>query len=67
MWTGGEDGLEVIHGDILLDQGLVQQIGYINVDLYSENSVDLIDARGKWVSPGYVHEIDHLRAPVLSR
>ena len=52
IWTGGNNGLETIHGDILLDHGLIKQIGHIPMDKYSVRSAHIVNANGKWVSPG---------------
>ncbi|KAI0710591.1 carbohydrate esterase family 9 protein [Earliella scabrosa] len=66
IWTGGQDGLEVVHGDILLDRGIIQQIYSLDgssrdrYDNYYTESVTRIDAQGKWVSPGIVDLHSHL-------
>ncbi|EJF61656.1 composite domain of metallo-dependent hydrolase [Dichomitus squalens LYAD-421 SS1] len=60
VWTGEADGFEVVHGDILLDRGLIKQIGDISTGSYSEDFVYHIDAQGKWVSPGIVDLHSHL-------
>ena len=30
IWTGGKNGTEVIHGDILLDKGLIKAVGHVS-------------------------------------
>lgn len=52
IWTGLDDGEEVIRGDILIDKGLIKKIG--TVDLRSYHDVEVLDAAGAWVSPGFV-------------
>ncbi|KAJ6491356.1 carbohydrate esterase family 9 protein [Mycena vitilis] len=67
IWTGLDDGNEVIRGDILIDKGLIQKIG--SVDLRSYADVEVLDAAGAWVSPGIVDLHSHLgvfSAPTLN-
>ncbi|KAJ7669345.1 carbohydrate esterase family 9 protein [Mycena polygramma] len=58
IWTGLDDGNEVIQGDILIDKGLIKKIG--SVDLRSYSNVEVLDAAGAWVSPGIVDLHSHL-------
>ncbi|KAJ7793926.1 hypothetical protein B0H14DRAFT_2392986 [Mycena olivaceomarginata] len=58
IWTGLENGKEVIRGDILIDKGLIKKIG--TVDLRSYHDVEVLDAAGAWVSPGIVDLHSHL-------
>ncbi|KAJ6572056.1 carbohydrate esterase family 9 protein [Mycena capillaripes] len=51
IWTGLDDGNEVIHGDILIDKGLIKKVG--TVDLRSRANVKVLDVAGAWVSPGF--------------
>ncbi|PIL26899.1 hypothetical protein GSI_10037 [Ganoderma sinense ZZ0214-1] len=60
IWTGGDNGLEVLHADILLDRGLIKQIGQIDGNSFAQGSVYHVDAHGKWVSPGIVDLHSHL-------
>ncbi|KAM5544023.1 hypothetical protein V8D89_002640, partial [Ganoderma adspersum] len=60
IWTGGDNGLEVLHGDILLDRGLIKQIGQIDPGSFAQGSVYTVDANGKWVSPGIIDLHSHL-------
>ena len=53
IWTGRVSGREVIVGDVLLDKGLIKEVGGVDthvLDAYSDLVV--VDARGSWVSPG---------------
>ncbi|PIL26888.1 hypothetical protein GSI_10026 [Ganoderma sinense ZZ0214-1] len=60
IWTGGDNGFEVLHGDILLDRGLIKQIGQIDSSSFAQGSVYHVDANGKWVSPGIVDLHSHI-------
>jgi hypothetical protein len=60
LWTGAFNGTEVIYGDILLDKGLIQAIGYIPPELLSHSNVQAEDAKGAWVTPGLVDLHSHI-------
>ncbi|KAH8825118.1 carbohydrate esterase family 9 protein [Flagelloscypha sp. PMI_526] len=47
IWTGNDNGTEVLHGDIFIDQGLVKEIGNVEAQ-----SIRALDAEGSWVTPG---------------
>jgi hypothetical protein len=53
IWTGRADGSEVVHGDVLLDRGLVQAVGRVPHSLV-ESLPGLVeyDVHGAWVTPG---------------
>lgn len=55
IWTGRLKGLEIIEGDLLLDQGLIKAIGTIAPKVLKEYT-DLVtlDLQGAWATPGYV-------------
>ncbi|KAF9566706.1 carbohydrate esterase family 9 protein [Agrocybe pediades] len=69
IWTGHADGHEVIVGDILLDKGIIQEVGRIKqsvLDGYKD--LVTVDAQGAWVTPGIVDMHSHLgvdSAPAL--
>ncbi|KAJ7628031.1 hypothetical protein DFH06DRAFT_1272898 [Mycena polygramma] len=66
--TGARNGTEVVYGDILLDNGVVLGVGYIPSALRQRANLQIIDAGGKWVSPGIVDAHSHLgvySAPAL--
>ncbi|KAI8973081.1 carbohydrate esterase family 9 protein [Trametes punicea] len=69
IWTGRANGLEVVHGDILLDTGLIKRIGRVHgAELGQYADLEIIDAQGRWVSPGLVDLHSHLgvyNSPVL--
>ncbi|KAJ7182418.1 hypothetical protein C8R43DRAFT_1116061 [Mycena crocata] len=65
--TSGSDhchsrnGTEVVFGDLLLDKGVVMGVGYIPNALTSTlSNLQVIDAGGKWISPGIVDAHSHL-------
>lgn len=59
IWTGNEDGTEVLTGDVLLDRGLIKWVGVDSslstlLRRLKGIEVDVIDARGAWLTPGCV-------------
>ncbi|KAJ7225059.1 hypothetical protein B0H12DRAFT_1328757 [Mycena haematopus] len=58
--TGARNGTEVIFGDVLLDKGVILAVGYIPELLTLDRNLDVIDAEGKWISPGLVDAHSHL-------
>ena len=64
IWTGRASGHEVVFGDILLDKGVIREIGFVGACvLESYENVTVLDAGGAWVTPGYV--IDFLLAFIV--
>ncbi|KAG6849988.1 hypothetical protein H0H93_002778 [Arthromyces matolae] len=62
IWTGRVSGHETTIGDLLLDKGLIKDVGDIPqdvLDAYGERLV-VVDAAGAWVSPGIVDMHSHL-------
>lgn len=54
IWTGNQNGTEVLHGSILIDKGLIKAVGKlprIQADGPYEGLV-VVDAKGAWVTPG---------------
>ena len=52
--------------DVLIDQGLIQAIGQIDVAQLQDNpNAEVIDASGQWLMPGAVDLGCWLRAPGL--
>jgi len=54
IWTGRISGHEIVIGDLLLDQGIIKEVGQIKqgvLDAYDDLVV--IDAGGAWITPGY--------------
>ncbi|EMD37398.1 hypothetical protein CERSUDRAFT_114069 [Gelatoporia subvermispora B] len=61
IWTGRVKGLEVLKGDILLDKGMIKEVGPIEATLLeSLEDFVTIDAEGAWVSPGIVDLHSHI-------
>ncbi|KAF7364300.1 Composite domain of metallo-dependent hydrolase [Mycena sanguinolenta] len=58
--TGARNGTEVVFGDVLLDKGVILTVGYIPEALKVDRDLEIIDADGKWVSPGLVDAHSHL-------
>ncbi|EJD37990.1 composite domain of metallo-dependent hydrolase [Auricularia subglabra TFB-10046 SS5] len=55
IWTGNDDGKEIIRGDILLDGGVIRHVGKFSRSLLPESAVfNVVDAKGGWVTPGQV-------------
>lgn len=55
IWTGRAAGHDVVVGDILLDKGVIREVGWIAesvLKLY--DNVTVLDAGGAWVTPGCV-------------
>lgn len=62
IWTGNKNGTEVIHGDILLDKGIIKTVGHIRrsaLQAYGSELV-VIDAKDAWVTPGIIDIHSHL-------
>jgi imidazolonepropionase-like amidohydrolase len=62
IWTGGLNGTEVVHGDILIDKGLIKGVGHFGhatIAAYGDELV-IVDANGAWVTPGIVDIHSHL-------
>ncbi|BGP18790.1 hypothetical protein JCM10213_003446 [Rhodosporidiobolus nylandii] len=58
VWTGEDDGKEVLHNhDVLLDRGLIIDVGE---NLQREAFADVIDAHGAWLTPGIVDMHSHV-------
>ena len=62
IWTGGQNGTEIIHGDILLDMGLIKAVGYVPQHKLNALKDDLviIDAKNAWVTPGIIDMHSHI-------
>jgi hypothetical protein len=62
IWTGLANGTEIIHGDILLDKGIIKSVGYIRrgtLEAYGSDLV-VIDAKNAWITPGIIDIHSHL-------
>lgn len=54
IWTGLDNGTKVVHGDILLDKGIIQSVGRIHPTIIKKYKDELvtIDLHHAWVTPG---------------
>ncbi|KAI0949512.1 hypothetical protein AcW1_009102 [Taiwanofungus camphoratus] len=61
LWTGRVQGLEVVRGDLFLDQGLIKAVGHVGPEvLNTYRDVVTVDAHGWWVTPGIIDVHSHL-------
>lgn len=56
IWTGLENGTQVLHGSILLDKGIIQAVGQVHPAVLKKYKDELVtvDLKHAWVTPGYV-------------
>lgn len=61
VWTGENNGTEVVSGDVLLDKGIIQRVGHLSASSLAAYGTDLvvIDANGAWITPGLVNIRSH--------
>ncbi|PPQ65659.1 hypothetical protein CVT26_000291 [Gymnopilus dilepis] len=61
IWTGRVSGHEIVVGDVLLDKGLIKEVGVIKQSVL-DNYKDLVvlEAEGAWITPGIVDMHSHL-------
>lgn len=55
IFTGEKNATVPVHGDILLDRGIVKSLGNVTKDvleLLEKMNVTTVDAKGGWVTPG---------------
>lgn len=68
IWTGEDNGTEVIHGDVFLDKGIIQGVGNLNLSalrshvngMVARGELNVVDVHGAWVTPGLVDPHSHL-------
>ncbi|KAJ7056657.1 carbohydrate esterase family 9 protein [Mycena amicta] len=62
LWTGQNNGTEILRGDILVDRGLIKAIGNLGASLRQQYGSELvtIDAKDAWVTPGIVDLHGHM-------
>lgn len=60
IWTGSRNGTEFISGDIVLDKGLIQAVGYIPPHLLGDPDLQVEDVKGAWITPGLVDLHSHI-------
>lgn len=62
IWTGDANGTDLVHGDILMDKGLIKSVGHLSLqelDSLQDNLVT-VDLDGKWVTPGLIDMHSHI-------
>jgi hypothetical protein len=53
IFTGKDEGREIIRGDVLLDKGVVRGVGRIPARTIDEaENLTIVEAHGAWVTPG---------------
>jgi hypothetical protein len=53
IFTGKNNGKEIIRGDILLDRGVVKGVGWIPARVIDEaENLTVLEAHGAWITPG---------------
>jgi hypothetical protein len=56
IWTGGHNGTEVLEGHVYFDKGIVKGVGGLDVtalrQLHAQDNLNIVDAKGAWVTPG---------------
>ncbi|KZV86711.1 composite domain of metallo-dependent hydrolase [Exidia glandulosa HHB12029] len=73
IWTGNDDGKEIVNADIFIDKGIIKFIGKSSKRWFTSETGDVtafntFDAAGGWLSPGIVDLHSHigvLAAPLL--
>ncbi|KAJ3511745.1 hypothetical protein NLJ89_g3919 [Agrocybe chaxingu] len=61
IWTGRVDGHEAIVGDLLLDKGIIKEVGSIPASvLRAYKNLAVVNAGGAWITPGIVDMHSHL-------
>ncbi|KDQ21348.1 hypothetical protein BOTBODRAFT_99933 [Botryobasidium botryosum FD-172 SS1] len=61
IWTGGDNGLETLEGDILIDGGIIKAVGGVPRALLRHyRDVVEINAAKAWVTPGIVDIHSHI-------
>jgi hypothetical protein len=71
IFTGRDQGKEVVSGDILLDKGIIKGLGKVSWRLI-ENTPNLtvVDAKGAWLTPGlgmtFLDSLAHLTETITS-
>ncbi|KAN0129746.1 carbohydrate esterase family 9 protein [Lactarius tabidus] len=73
IWTGDQNGTEILEGHVYFDKGIFKGVGGLDVNAvkmrHSEDRLDIVDAKGAWMTPGIVDAHSHLgvlSAPFLS-
>jgi hypothetical protein len=70
IWTGENNGTKILRGDVFIDKGIIQGVGNINFralglnvdDMVARGQLNVVDAHGAWVTPGWVSMSGYARA-----
>lgn len=56
IWTGNDDGREILQGNVLLDGGIIRWISkdFVLPAELEGLFIDILDAEGRWLTPGFV-------------
>ena len=62
IWTGENNGTEILRGDVFIDKGLIQGVGNIDLralgfdidHMVARGELNVVDVHGAWVTPGCV-------------
>ena len=62
IWTGENNGTEIVHGDVFFDKGIIQGVGNLNLSalrphingMIARGELNVVDVHGAWVTPGCV-------------
>ncbi len=62
IWTGENNGTEILRGDVFIDKGIIQGVGNIDLrafgldvdDMVTRGELNVVDVHGAWVTPGCV-------------
>ncbi|KDR83960.1 hypothetical protein GALMADRAFT_236481 [Galerina marginata CBS 339.88] len=70
IFTGRDNGTDVIRGDLLLDKGVIKGVGKISGRVIDNTpNLTIVNANGAWVTPGLVDLHTHLgvlSVPILA-
>ncbi|KAL0946374.1 hypothetical protein HGRIS_012604 [Hohenbuehelia grisea] len=68
IWTSRANGTEVIHGDLLLDKGILKAEGRVpRAMLIGMPDVETVELHGAWVTPGLVDLHSHIGVAPMPR
>ncbi|KAG5648919.1 hypothetical protein DXG03_000268 [Asterophora parasitica] len=66
IFTGERNGSVVIYGNIFIDKGIVKNIGKVPRYLWDRPNVDVVDAKGAWVTPGLgAYDLSSPHGPIV--
>jgi hypothetical protein len=62
IWTGENNGTEILRGDVFIDKGIIRGVGNIDLRAFgldvdhmmAHGELNVVDVHGAWVTPGSV-------------